>query len=88
MPSISSLVHAEDCATMADNRSISSGKSSAGSSSPGRKELAEKMVDEENKSSRVTSGTADIASGKLNMSIATGAEDARAIRVLDRKFMV
>ncbi|ESZ97872.1 hypothetical protein SBOR_1748 [Sclerotinia borealis F-4128] len=89
IPSISSLVHASDSVSvMADNRSNSSNNSRAGSNSPRLKELAEAKADEEKNALSVTTGTADIPHKKLSTAIASGAEDQRAIRVLDRKFMI
>ncbi|KAM3078332.1 Gluconate transport-inducing protein [Clarireedia jacksonii] len=73
IPSISSLVHASDSVSvMADNKSNSSNNSRAGSSSP-----KEKRADDDQKAT-------DIPHEKLNI----GGEDQRAIRVLDRKFMI
>lgn len=82
IPSISSLVHASDSVSvMADNKSNSSNNSRAGSNSPRQNDLVEVKIDEEKKAS-------DIPHGKLSIGISTGDEDARAIRVLDRKFMI
>ncbi|PQE19232.1 hypothetical protein CJF30_00007578 [Rutstroemia sp. NJR-2017a BBW] len=73
IPSISSLVHASNSVSViADNKSNSSNNSRAGSSSP-----KEKRADDDQKAT-------DIPHEKLNI----GGEDQRAIRVLDRKFMI